>query len=171
MKQVLAIVLIGFVWCTTAQKTESESISEEIKDQIQTSVRTWIFNKVLDNPSSYVSDEFYDFERVIDLSPAADSAHKAWINSEYTALKALFSDTSMARIEFADSTQMRAKSLETKYDSFQKEHIGYRVKHKFRAKDLKDEKLFYITEFVLNLKLEVIETTVRERKSSNDKTG
>lgn len=165
----LSIVISCLIWSSLAQETDP--ISNEVKEKIKTSVRSWIFNKVLENPSTYVTDEFYDFERVIDLSPAADSAHKAWINSEYDALKALFSDTSMSRISFSDSIKTQTQILENKYEAFQKEHIGYKVKHKFRAKDNRDEKLFYITEFVLNLKLEVIETTVRERKSTNDKTG
>ncbi len=149
----------------------SQTITPEEKEQIKAAVRTWVLSKTLKDPGSYKSDSFYDFEPVVDLSGEAEEAYQKWIKDEHSALVTFFSDTASTQTNFSDSTKQSVLKLEKDYHSFEKEHIGYKVKHKFRAKDRRDNPLFYETEFVLDRQFKIRETSVKERMQSVEKTG
>ncbi len=166
MKQVLLI----WLFCSPLL-SYSQTITPEDQEQIKAAVRTWILNKTLKDPGSYKSDSFYDFEPVIDLNGDAEAAYEKWITEEHQALTDFFSDTTNTDQNFSDSTKQVVKALEVKYHSFEKEHIGFKVKHQFHAKDRRDNPLFYETEFVLDRDFNIRETSVKERMQSVEKTG
>src|SRR5690606_7147988 len=158
------VLLIPLVLLTSIVSFSQDSNENEL-EQAKAAARTWILNKTLTLPATYKGDEFYDFEEVIDLSPAADSAYQKWINSEFDVLKHVVRDTT-GNVVITDSTKDDLKKLEEVYNSYSKEHVGYKIKHKFRAENHRGETLFYEAEFVMDRNFKMLETSMKERAKS-----
>jgi len=167
LERLITIGLSLFFVCITYAQ-----ISTETQSRIEASATQWILNKVLDLPDSYKPGEFNEQELIIGLSPDAVEAKNKWINTEIDLLKSLLKDTTndLSQARF-DSLRITTKTLQDRYNSFTQEPIGYAIKHNFRAKNKVGEALFYKAEFKMDNNFNILSTTIRERKTSNKKTG
>ncbi len=164
-------LLAGIFILPSSLLAQSDSLSSKEKEQIKAAVREWVLNKTLEHPESYKDGEFSDFERIIDLSGEAKLAYYEWVDNDFEALTEIIGDTSNHELSFDEDVLSESKSNKRLYDSFHKEHIGFSVKHTFRAKNNKDATLYYECEFKLNTVFEIYESSVKERYRSTEKTG
>lgn len=167
----LIIASVGIIALPSTLFSQSDSISVEDQEQIKSVVREWVLNKTLEIPESYKDGEFSDFERIIDLSDEAKLAYHDWVDSDFEALSDMVGDTANHISSFDEDVLSESVSNKKLYDSFHKEHVGYSVKHTFRAKNEEDMILYYECEFKLTTQFKIYESSVKERYRSTEKTG
>ncbi|MDA8715486.1 hypothetical protein N9M27_06335 [Flavobacteriales bacterium] len=116
----------------------------------------WIKNRMKDDTNSYNSIFFSKIERIEHISDDGKKLIKELSEEKYRLFEKTIENNA---IDYYDSEMKRLDSTIIRIKEEQQFEAGYKLKHKFMAKEATGCRVYYTVNYILNLQLDVLESS------------